>query len=784
MRPGFSVRPPAPLRRFLCAIALFLVAGAGVSLAQDPCVGFVQRTVAPGGTNGAASVFSIDIDMDSDGDLDVLSASFNDDLIAWHENRAGDGSDWVMHVISRDADGAMSVFAADINGDGHMDVLSASAYDNTIAWYQNIGSDPPAFIKRAITRGAVHAQSVFAADLDGDGDTDVLAASFLDGTFSWFENLLEQDPVVSFTEHVISSDSPGASSIAAAYVDADTQMDVVAASYLTDTVAWYKGEWIIEIGEDGSRTPVLIFNEHVITTTAAGVKSVSPADLDGDGDVDLASAWTLDDTVAWHENRLNEDPPVWDFRPISTEAHGVKSVYAAATDDEVVLLAAATEDDAVIWYEQDAGSASGFDERARVEDVLSVDAVFAADVDGDGDIDALSASSVPGPISAADSLAWYENDEESPALLTQWPISGTAVGARSLDAGDLDGDGDLDVASAGGAATIGWHENLPEADPHAWEFHAIPGETAGARSVFVANVDAVGEPDIVVAFESQDKIAWFENEGGDPPTFAERLISDALDGPTAVFAVDLDLDTDGHLDVVSASFEDDTIAWHENTAGNGSDWVMHVISTEADGAMSVFAADFNNDGFTDVLSASFNDDTIAWYKNTAGDGSDWVMHIIASDDLNEAEYGAGGVSHVVAADLDDDEDMDVIAAVTLENGIAWFENDVDPDDPLQRIFTPHVITSVTTLIAWVATADVDGDGDIDVLSASPGNDLVAWYENDGETTARVHGSRGDKFGAEPARGDRGGLHRGSGRGRATRSVRRVRLRENLVRASR
>jgi hypothetical protein len=68
--------------------------------------------------------------------MDVLSASGFDDKIAWYENDGG--QNFTPHTITTAADGAISVYAADVDGDGDTDVLSASAFDGKIAWYENV----------------------------------------------------------------------------------------------------------------------------------------------------------------------------------------------------------------------------------------------------------------------------------------------------------------------------------------------------------------------------------------------------------------------------------------------------------------------------------------------------------------------------------------------------------------------------------------------------------------------------------------------------------------------
>ena len=71
----------------------------------------------------------------------------------------------------------MSVYAGDLDGDGDLDVLSASFGDDKIAWYENMDGKGSFGPQQVITTAAIRPRSVYAADLDGDGDLDVLSAS-------------------------------------------------------------------------------------------------------------------------------------------------------------------------------------------------------------------------------------------------------------------------------------------------------------------------------------------------------------------------------------------------------------------------------------------------------------------------------------------------------------------------------------------------------------------------------------------------------------------------------
>ena len=220
----------------------------------------------------------------------MLSASREDDKIAWYEN---DGNEnFISHTITNDADFALSVYAVDVDGDGDIDVLSASAIDDKIAWYENDGNE--SFTPHTITTGADGAWSVYAMDVDGDGDMDVLSASAIDNKIAWYEN----DGNENFTPHTITTSADGANSVYAVDVDGDGDMDVLSASvgdyyYNIDSeITWYEN--------DGNEN----FTTHTITIAALGANSVYAVDVDGDGDMDVLSASAIDNKIAWYENLL------------------------------------------------------------------------------------------------------------------------------------------------------------------------------------------------------------------------------------------------------------------------------------------------------------------------------------------------------------------------------------------------------------------------------------------------------------------------------------------------
>ena len=538
-----------------------------------------------------------------------------------------DGSEHIVIDFSFRAYEAASVYATDIDGDGDLDVLSASQGEHKITWFENVGN--PIFKAHIISTNAKDAMDVYAADMDGDGDMDVLSASWRDNKIAWYEN----DGNQNFSENVISLNADGAYSVYASDVDGDGDMDVLSASSLDNKIAWYEN--------DGNQN----FSENVISLNANSARSVYAADMDGDGDMDVLSASSLDNKIAWYQN---DGDQIFTDYVLSISPFGLRSVYAIDVDKDgdMDVLSASSLDNKIAWYENDGNQ--GFTYHVISLNAYYAKDVYATDVDGDGDIDVLSASL------GDDKIAWYENDGNQ--SFTERAIDLTVNEASSVYAMDIDNDGDMDVLSA----SFGDH-----------------------------------------------KIAWYENDGNQ--NFSSHVIAASASGASSVFAFDIDMD--GDVDVLSSSEYDDKIAWYEND-GNQV-FLPHTISTNAIIAASVHASDVDGDGDIDVLSASRGDHKVAWYEN---DGNQNFKEHPISIDTYEA-------ISVYTSDLDEDGDIDVLVAGRSSNKIVWFENDGNED------FVTHNISVNAHGGQSVYAEDVDGDGDMDVLSASSDYDKISWYEN-------------------------------------------------------
>jgi hypothetical protein len=370
--------------------------------------------------------------------------------------------------------------------------------------------------------------------------------------------------------------------------------------------------------------------------------------------IDCAAEYGCDDT--------NQCVFCWGETTVAGEFNTARSVYAADMDNDgdMDMLGAASGDvDDITWFENTAGDGSAWTEHVVNGDFDGATSVSAADMDKDGDMDVLGAAY------NLDDVTWWENTDGVGTAWTEHTVNGDFGSVKSVSAADMDKDGDMDVLGAASTADdIIWWENTA-GNGTAWTGHTVDGDFDGARWVFAADMDKDGDLDVLGAGYDADEIAWWENTAGNGTAWTKHAVAGSFDGARTAFAADMD--KDGDLDVLgAASGTADDITWWENTNGVGTAWTEHTVVGNFLGAYSAYAADMDNDGDLDVVGAAYDDDDITWFENTAGDGTAWTEHIV------DGEFD--GASEVYVADIDDDGDMDVLGAAETAGDITWWEN--------------------------------------------------------------------------------------------------------------
>lgn len=345
--------------------------------------------------------------------------------------------------------------------------------------------------------------------------------------------------------------------------------------------------------------------EQIITTEANGCRQVFVADLDGDDFLDIVTANRLSSTVTWVRNLGQGDFSAPEMIGVVDQTYYVTGGDMDG-DMDIDIVASSPSDDLIVWFENDGGGSFNFEHIVNVNQVEAPLGLYIADIDGDNDNDIVCAADFSG-------LTWFENldgnGDFGPASL----IETNSTNNRSVMAVDLDGDNYLDVvASSSGSFTVAWYKNLDGLGNFGTR-QIIAGSTSTVAKVFSADLDGDDDMDVLTASNGPNKIAWFENLDGNGNFGDEQIITLEAEFALSVIAADLDNDLD--MDVLSASPNDSKVAWYENLNGQGDFSSQKIISTSSVTPLDVKFGDLDNDGDLDVISGSQNDDKVAWYEN-------------------------------------------------------------------------------------------------------------------------------------------------------------------------
>jgi len=380
---------------------------------------------------------------------------------------------------------------------------------------------------------------------------------------------------------------------------------------------------------------------------------------------------------------------------------------------------------------QPGGAALHFSERLISSDYTYGYGIAAADLDGDGDLDLTSSDCTTMGSRKHNDIYWFENDGKGNFTRHYLAKDDWYGRYERHQIADINGDGRPDLVIVDNFfGRVIWFENPGNVkDGQLWKRHSIQEEgLLGAYDVDVADLDGDGNLDVAASnWRLGNQFVWYENPGKTESRSWEAHVIDDNQAETRTVCI-ADFNRDGRPDVLGTVSEAGIVLWYENSGQPAArTWKRHVIDLTGR-PMHGHPVDLDGDGDLDVVMAlgdgapggSAFSHQVVWYENLGkpGNGAKWEKHTIAT----EFEQGF----EVVAADLDGDGDQDVVATTDDKDGqIAWFENTGDP----RSSWLMHSLKRPWMNPFQVITADLDRDGKLDIAAVSSRE--FRWFRNEG-----------------------------------------------------
>ena len=369
--------------------------------------------------------------------------------------------------------------------------------------------------------------------------------------------------------------------------------------------------------------------QQIVTSTATDVMDAFPADMDGDGDIDILATKPGNPFFGGGAAVLYRNNGNGSFTELTPFTNGPTTL---------------------------------------------VSNIVASDLDNDGDLDVVLGSSG----TRSGGVRVYRNNGS--LRFTRTFDNENAPYLWDIHLGDVNKDNRPDIIFGLGGSfdQIGIYLNSGNMFNWGGLIAAKTGTSTGdePRNIHLADIDGDGDQDVISANYLSNQISYYPNGGG---VSVVRLTSSSQTrGPRNVRTGDIN--GDGRLDLISVSVLDGKVAWYNGTGNGrfGSQKIIHTYSTrstgggpdgsDALGPRGLDVADFDGDGDLDVFSTSEVGSTVCLHENLGG-GSFGQAEIITNR--------ANGVNLVTTIDMDGDGDLDVVSSSPGDNKIAWYETIIE-----------------------------------------------------------------------------------------------------------
>jgi|GEM_PF-6138221 len=607
--------------------------------------------------------------------------------------------DPIMVNSAEGFDGITDATHADLNGDGHLDLISAHNSGQILIWQPGGDAEVPLFLPIPISRGS-RFQKVVAGDVDKDGDVDILSVSYQRDPQSsvnhlelalWINDGASSPTFQKQQLITLSGNTGGSSNILIGDVNGDSNPDLIfSPGGSTGTLFYGNGSTPVQWTQKAINFP-------------ASIKALALRDINGDSKADLI---LLDfSRVRWAENPGGLDPS-FSFQTLFN-VDGDHLALAQITGSEVDILVGNHLDEWIRFYESDGNSSPSFTLQQTLNTSYRVHSIAVGDLNGDGIEDIASG------ISNRNMDVFY-NDGSTPPVFVQQTFP-TDNMPREVGIADLNGDLQNDIyhTSQGdsfGEDRVQWFRNsttTPGTFNKAFASNGLPRLT----DLSFVDLTRDGIPELLTASSQDNRVMWYTPNDPAGNQFNIQAISPAGGNLDSVHAVDLD--QDGYKDLVVGTSDSDNLYWLKNDTnsppGFGPSQLLH---TDTDNIMEIASGDFDKDGDQDLVYArSFG---VKMWINQGGSPLSGSSVSLGSG------FFPGGFE---VLDVNGDTWPDI--RYVNSNTVTLLTN-LQTDPPT---FASSMEVSTSNYFRNLKTNDVDGDGDEDLVVFEE-NDPV-WFESDG-----------------------------------------------------